>query len=89
MTKELKPFSSNIKKIEQVSYYLLVESLSFLACEESRDKLSASFTDNDRLTKCLPKWDGAACWPPVGEFPSNEMIFLIQPFRSTQQYYCK
>jgi len=39
----------------------------FLACEESRDKLSASFTDNDRLTKCLPKWDGAACWPPIGE----------------------
>ena len=67
MTKELKPSSSNIKKIEQVICYILMNILSFLACEESRDKLSASFTDNDRLTKCLPKWDGAACWPPIGE----------------------
>ena len=54
-------------KEKQVICYIRMNILSFLACEESRDKLSASFTENDRLTKCLPKWDGAACWPPIGE----------------------
>ena len=78
MTKELKPSSSNIKKIEQVSCSSPSGDLQvFLACEESRDKLSGSFTDNDRLTKCLPKWDGAACWPPVGELLSNVICLLL------------